>query len=338
MNTKLMMPLLLLLGILCPSSCTAKSRPPETAGSLEGRVILLDPGHGGTADTDQYRVGPTGEREEWVNLRVGILLREMLQERGARVVMTRRDDVPVGLQERAELAVENKADVFLSIHHNATADPEVDFPIIYFHGNASENQASVELGRHLARRIREALFAGQSPVSLVSDHVIFPGSGAAVLRHSYGIPGVIAEASFFTNPEEEQRLKDPEHNRREAEAYVAALEDFFAGPSLPIVEKYSTGQVPRFDVLQEAERMSEEARLWRDNYLEGLALLETPSPEARAAAYDLFTSSARSFPDSWVARDCHHHRAELLEAMGKGDEAAQERRRVEEFYVPVPEG
>src|SRR5690606_39701574 len=61
--------------------------------------------------------------------------------------------------------------------------------------------------------------------SIVSDHVIFAGSGTAVLRHSYGIPGVIGEASFFTNPEEERRLRDSRWNRREAEAYVQALED-----------------------------------------------------------------------------------------------------------------
>jgi len=331
-------PSLFLLGGFCVICCTPQSQSPEAGQSLEGRVIVLDPGHGGTGDTDDYRVGPAGEREEWVNLRVALLLQEMLEARGARVLMTRTEDVSVDLRERAELAVEHQADVFLSIHHNATADPAVNFPIIYFHGNASENQASVELGRHLAHRIREALFAGQGPVSLVSDHVIFPGSGTAVLRHSYGIPGVMAEASFFTNPEEERRLKDPAYNRREAEAYVAALEDFFAGTSLPITERYSTGQVPRFDVFQEAERMSEEAKLWKENYAQALALLETPSPEARGRAYDLFTLSARSFPDSWVARDCHRHRAQLLEQMGRREEAEQERRRVEEFYVPVPEG
>lgn len=316
-------------------SCAAFQPVRPTESVLQGKVICLDPGHGGTAETDNYRVGPAGEREEWVNLRVALLLKEMLEARGARVVMSRTEDVPVGLKQRADLAVENDADVFLSIHHNATADPSVNFPIIYFHANVSENQASVELGRCVARRLRKALFAGKTPVSLVSDHVIFPGGGTAVLRHSYGIPGVIGEASFFSNPEEEQRLKDPAYNRKEAEAYVAALEDFFARPALPIAEKYSTGRLPRFDVFQEAERMSEEAKRWHENFKAALELVKTDTPESRAKAYDLLTLSARSFPDSWVAGDCHRSRAELLKRMGKEDEAEQERRRVKEFYVPV---
>lgn len=324
----------LLVAAFLVIGCAPDQPPPEGSG-LAGKVIFLDPGHGGTAETDQYRVTPTGEREEWVNLRVALLIREMLEARGARVLMSRVEDIPVDLKERADSAVENNADVFLSIHHNATADSEVNFPIIYFHGNASENLASVELGRTVAQKLREGMFGGETPLSLVSDHVIFPGGGTAVLRHSYGIPGVIGEASFFTNPEEEQRLKDPAFNRKEAEAYVAALEEFFSQPLLPIAEKYSSGQVPRFEVFQEAQRMSEEAKRWRENYTQALELLEMDTPEARAEAYEIFTLSARSFPDSWVARDCHFHRADLLEEMGRKEEAEQERLRVQEFYVTI---
>ena len=341
MQQKLVTSSRLLLGISLVTGCAMSGCGPSQSDSernvLEGKVIFLDPGHGGTAETDDYRVGPTGEREEWVNLRVALLLREMLEARGARVFMSRTEDVPVPLQERADSAVEQGAAVFLSIHHNATADPTVNFPIIYFHGNASENQASVALGRSLARKLREALFAGEAPVSLVSDHVIFPGAGAAVLRFSYGIPGVIGEASFFTHPPEEARLKDPAYNRREAEAYLAALEEFFGKPALPVMEKHSTGQVPRFEVFQEAERMSEEAERWKENYLRALELMELGEPDALAKAYELFTLSARSFPDSWVARDCHRHRAQILEAMGRHEEAEHERQRVREFFVPVDE-
>ncbi|MGM0668422.1 MAG: N-acetylmuramoyl-L-alanine amidase family protein [Gemmatimonadota bacterium] len=338
MRQEIAKPFLLMLGAFLVTGC-APAQSPGPEGVLAGKVIYLDPGHGGTAETDQFRVGPTGEREEWVNLRVALLLRKMLEARGARVLMSRTEDVPVDLKERADSAVENHADVFLSIHHNATADPDVNFPIIYFHGNASENLAGVALGKAVARNLREGMFEEGTPVSLVSDHVIFPGGGTAVLRHSYGVPGVIGEASFFTNPEEEGELKDQAYNRREAEAYLAALEEFFSEPLLPIAEKYSSGRVPPFDVFQEAERMSEEARRWKENYLGALELLEEDAPETRAEAYELFTLSARSFPDSWVARDCHRHRAELLEEMGRVEEAEQERLRVREFYVPVdPEG
>ena len=322
------------LGTLIMLSC-AMWQPARTVSPLEGKVICLDPGHGGTAAFDSYRVGPTGEREEWIDLRVALILKDMLEAKGARVLMTRTEDVQVPLKDRAVLAVENKADVFISIHHNATADSEVNFPIIYYHGNASENLASVQLGKCLARRVNKALFDGKKPVSLVSDHTIFPTAGSAVLRHSYGIPAVICEASFFTNPEEEQRLKNKEYNRKEAEAYARALEDFFSLTRLPIKEKYSHGMLTPFPVFQEAERMNEIAKRWQQDFIEARQLMSEETTDSLGKAYQLFSRSAKSFPDSWVARECHIYRAKILQKIGKKEEAAQERRRIEEYYIPI---
>lgn len=302
---------------------------------LVGRTICIDPGHGGTAETDSFRVGPTGEREEWIDLRVALILRDMLEKRGATVLMTRTEDVAVELEDRATLAIENRAEVFLSIHHNATADPEANFPVIYFHGNASENGAGVALGRALGASLAEALFDGRTEVSLVSDHAIFPTAGAAVLRHSYGIPGVIGEASFFTNADEEQRLRDPEFNRREAEAYVSALAEFFSHPIPPILDKGSLVTVEPFAVLEEDERTRLVALKWKENWLAGRAAQKAGTPKLLQEALDLFTLSARSFPDSWVAGDCHSRRALILETLGNNEEAAMARTRAKEHYVAI---
>lgn len=314
---------------LATLACASRGELPDDP--LRGRTIVVDPGHGGTADSDGYRMGPTGEREEWIDLRVALLLRDMLEDRGARVFLTRESDVAVGLQARAELARDVRADVFVSIHHNATADPEANFPIVYFHGYASRNPAGVELARRLARRLNEALFRGGAAATVVSDHVIFPGSGTAVLRHSYGVPGVIGEASFFTNPPEEQRLREPEHNRREAQAYVLALQDFLSEPVPPVHPASGAEPLEPFSAAQEAERMAEGARHWREDYMTArrLVLESGQDPEH---AYELLTRSVRSFPDSPVAREAHLLRARILEAWGRNDEARETRRRVREFY------
>jgi N-acetylmuramoyl-L-alanine amidase len=320
--------------LLC--ACTRSTAPSfPQASSLAGKIICLDAGHGGTAQTDSYRVGPTGEREEWVNLRVALLLQELLEKRGATVHMTRTGDEPVPLADRAQLARDRQADLFLSIHHNATADPEVNFPIFYFHGHASENKASVALGRELARALSTRLYQGNTPVSLVSDHTIFPGGGAAVLRGSYGIPGILAEASFFSNSEEEERLKAPEHNRQEALGYLESLEAFFAQPAPPILEKNTIVTLPPFAVLQEAERMNEIARNWYQDYLQGQELMARSDSSSWSQAYELFTRSARSFPDSYVAAACHKYRAALLKRLNRSIEAQEAETRVREFYVPV---
>ena len=312
------------------SACTSAGR--GIPDPLHGRTIVVDPGHGGTAATDSYRVGPGGEREEWVNLRVALILRDLLEARGARVLLTREADADVPLRARAQLARDSSADAFVSIHHNATADPAVNFPIIYYHGYASANRAGVALARHLARRLTEALFAGNAKPSVVSDHVIFSGSGTAVLRHSYGIPGAIGEASFFTNPAEERRLRDDAYNRREAEAYARALHDFFSRPVPPVNPASTVTPVEPFRSAQEAERMSEGARRWREDFEQGKRLMGGPGQDLDRA-WDLLTRSARNFPDSPVARDAHLLRARILDAWGRTTEAGELRRRVDEFHA-----
>ena len=316
-------------------SCTIL-KPYKTMNPLSGKIICIDPGHGGTASFDNYRVGLGGEREEWIDLRVALILKDLLEAKGAKVLLTRTDDIQVDLKERALLATNNRADVFISIHHNATADCNVNFPIIYYHANASENQASVQLGKFVAHRISEALFSGKTPVSLVSDHTIFPESGTAVLRYSYGIPGIIGEASFFSNPEEERRLKDREYNLKEAQAYLKALEDFFSSKPLPIIVAVGfIRPIKPFQVLQEAERMDESAKNWQEDYIEGKRVFEKGDTDSLQKAYELFSRSAKSFPDSFLAGECHLFRARILERLGKKKEAEDEFRRVKEYYVKI---
>lgn len=299
---------------------------------LEGKVIVIDPGHGGTAATDSYRQGPTGEREEWIDLRVGLILKDLLEAKGAKVLMTRTSDVFVPLDARSKLAVDNKADFFVSIHHNATADSSVNFPIIYYHGLASSNKAGLSFSKELAKNLVKYMYKTKVPVSIVSDFTVFSSAGSSVLRGTYGIPGVLAEASLFTNPEEESRLKQKEHNYNEAFAFAVAIEDFFTG-SIPLIQPKISSDFPTpFATLQEAERMSPIAKRWYQDYLDAKELMKSKNKENLQKAFDLFTQSAKSFPDSYVAGECHKYRAEILNKLGKVDEALQEEKRVREFY------
>ncbi|EON76106.1 N-acetylmuramoyl-L-alanine amidase [Lunatimonas lonarensis] len=300
---------------------------------LAGKVICLDPGHGGTADTDQYRVGLAGEREEWINLRVGLVLKRLLEKAGATVLMTRESDLLVSLADRAEMAVANKADMFVSIHHNATADRSVNFPIVYFHGSAEENLAGVRLAKLIGDSFVASMFKGQSELSVVSDFAIFPNSGAGVLRGTYGIPAVVAEASFFSDPKEEKRLRRRSYNQKEAKAYFEAISAFFShSADLPILEKKQPLTLTPFLVFQEAERMSPEAKNWHGNFMEGKKIVDDQSIELFDKALDLLTLSVKSFPDSPVAGVAHDYRARVLEALGKEADAEQERRRRRHFY------
>lgn len=313
------------------SAGQASSTPPSF---LKGKRICIDPGHGGTSATDHYRVGKNGEREEWVNLRVSLLLKAILESRGATVTLTRTDDSSVEIARRAEIARNSKADAFISVHHNAIADRDVNFPIVYFHGAASENIAGKKLAIEVAKAFKKNLYKSKTTPSIASDFTIFPNRGAGILRDSYGIPAVIAEASFLTNEREESLLKRTDHNNNEARAYLGALEIFFSNP-IPKIKPVNIPKVlPPFEVLQEADRMKPEALKWKNNYGEAKRLLKV-SPLPLQKAYDLFTQSARSFPDSFLAGECHRHRADLLSLMQQTKLAEQESRRATEYYVDL---
>src|SRR5437016_523027 len=83
---------------------------------LKGLVIVLDPGHGGK---DHNGKGPTGILEADMNLRVGLLLARLLKDAGADVTLTRSDDTFLELADRAKIANELHADLFVSLHHNS---------------------------------------------------------------------------------------------------------------------------------------------------------------------------------------------------------------------------
>ncbi|MEO6893937.1 MAG: N-acetylmuramoyl-L-alanine amidase [Ginsengibacter sp.] len=326
--------------IICPDSkqvdfLERKLGRKEDPTSLRGKIICLDPGHGGTASTDHYRIGAGGEREEWINLRVAQILKKKLEEKGAKVIMTRESDVFVPLDERGKIARDNNADVFISIHHNATADTSVNFPIIYFHGAASENLAGVALGKEVAFSLQKYLYKKEIPGSLNSDYTIFPSNGAAVLRNTYGIPAVLGEASFFTNPSEEKRLKQEDYNSQEATAYLKALELFFHNP-IPVIKPMKIPQsISPFEVFEEAQRMNQTALDWKRNFMEGEKLMNSKDTNDLRKALNLFTLSAKSFPDSYVARSCHSNSADLLEKLNEPEKAKEERKRVGEFYVDL---
>ena len=326
----LLISLLFVINILVPS-CTDIENP------LSGKVICIDPGHGGTANTDTYRVGPAGEREEWINLRLALKLAELLKQNDAQVILTRSTDTIVSLESRAELAIDKHADLFISIHHNATADSTVNFPIIYYHGNASENLAGVHLGKLISKKIQEILYQADTTVGLISDFAIFPSGGTSVLRNSYGVPGIIGEASFFSNPQEEQRLKDEQYNQKEALAYFLAIKEYFSQPAPEILPKHSKIKLPPFEVFQEAERMNPIALQWKEDFKKGRSLASLNDTDSLVVAERLLARSVKSFPDSWLAREAHLMRSEILEKLGRNIEANTALTRANEFYINVNE-
>ena len=104
--------------------------PPLTAPRPTLQTIVIDPGHGGD---DNGVAGDGGILEKTVALDVARRFKTLIETRlGIRVLMTREDDRPVPLDERASMANNNKADLFISLHANATVVPSVSGAEVFY--------------------------------------------------------------------------------------------------------------------------------------------------------------------------------------------------------------
>ncbi len=214
---------------------------------LQGWLIVLDPGHGGEAHKKGYKRGPTGVREADMNWRVAKLLERLLVDAGAHVTLTRHGDEFVGLKERAEIANNLQrpdggtgADLFISLHHNASSRESANFSSVWYHGEADWSEPSLDVAKYIAHRLGAQMRTNVAHTSpLMSDQLMY-GGGFGVLRQC-NVPALLCESSFFSNKAEEQRLRDADYNLREAYAiYLGMCEYAYGGrptQTLPTVER-----------------------------------------------------------------------------------------------------
>ena len=201
---------------------------PSYTRHLKGFKICLDPGHGGQGHVPDYKRGPTGVREAEVNLQVAFHLREMLQAVGATVIMTRVDDSYVSLPMRSQIANENGADFFISLHHNGIDNPKVNYTSTWYHGDADDSRQSLDLARYIQQGVSDALQLPTSPAAGLYSDKLITASGFGVLRLTE-CPAVLCEASFLSNPEEEARLQEDDYLRKEASGYFMGIARYIEG-------------------------------------------------------------------------------------------------------------
>lgn len=190
---------------------------PDLDTILRGKVIAIDPGHGGS---EPGAVGATGLIEKDVNLAISRLASDLLRQNGARVVLTRSSDVNVGLYERTAVAAQAGADIFVSIHINASTNRSAGGISTYYrlHGDPGVSQADNLL---LAQKVQAQLvkILGRRNIGVLQDNF-------AVLR-SASMPAILVESLFISNPEEENLLKQDFYRAQIAEAVAKGIADYF---------------------------------------------------------------------------------------------------------------
>lgn len=230
-----------------------------SAGSVARRAVrrvVIDAGHGGS---DPGARGPSGLRESDVSLSVSRKVAELLAtEHGVDVVMTRDRDVYVTLEDRAQRANDARADLFVSIHCNASPrvdargvsvyaldarhervenrfarrvsaerelDPIDDGEVSHILANmqlASQGARSWRLANNVQRSLLETLRANYASVDDMGVHV----ARFNVLVGTE-MPAILIELSFISNPMEEGRLASDAYQSQLARSIAASVA---AGP------------------------------------------------------------------------------------------------------------
>ena len=239
------------------------SPPPPSADEqrrIERLIIVaLDPGHGGE---DPGAVGPAGTREKDVVLQIALQLRDQLNALpNLRVMMTRDADFFVPLHERVRKARRVQADLFVSIHADAFTRPEARGASVFA---LSQDGASSATARWLAQRENAADLVGGINVAATKDRHVMRAmldmsttaqikdslelgnevlgplgrvgklhkrqveqAGFAVLK-APDVPSILVETAFISNPDEEQRLRDPVYQAQLVQALASGIRRYFA--------------------------------------------------------------------------------------------------------------
>ncbi|RPJ19162.1 MAG: N-acetylmuramoyl-L-alanine amidase, partial [Planctomycetaceae bacterium] len=186
-------------------------RQPESL-KIKSLRFVVDAGHGGE---NNGALGSTGAKEKDVNLATVLHLKRLLEDRGARVTLTRGADTAVSMGGRLQAALSSDADVLISVHSNSiglSSNPEDTRGVSTYYKHIGYRP----LSRHILERILETGLPSYGNV----------GSFNFVLNSPTEIPSVLVELAYMSNPLDEMKLLDDGFRKRLAEAVVLGVEDF----------------------------------------------------------------------------------------------------------------
>ena len=200
------------LGI--PTNAVFAAKPPK--GTLPKDVhVMVDAGHGGS---DPGALSPRGMKEKDFNIFQAKALEEALKKAGFRVTMTRTDDSFPALYTRPRRAFREKADAFISIHHNATGaggNPREARHTVTYASNEKGLALAAAIQKHVAQVLAPVRDNGAQLKSL------------AVCRNP-AVPSCLVEVDFINLPEGEEASADPVRREKVASAIVLGLLDWLA--------------------------------------------------------------------------------------------------------------
>jgi len=204
-----------------------------SATSIVGKVIVIDPGHGGE---DPGFLATDTVREKDIVLAIGLQLRRLLEEAGAIVVMTRESDEDLASEEedrlgarkasdlrrRAEVSNRVGADAFISIHANAINSPRWYGAQTFYDPRKGERDAL--LAAAVQQVFVEMTDTTRRPLRRQNIY----------LMEAVEAPAVTVEVGFLSNPRERELLSTGQYQRRVAWAMLKSLLEWFASDTIGV--------------------------------------------------------------------------------------------------------
>ncbi len=213
-------------------------------------VVVLDPGHGGA---DSGAISKDGLQEKVITLAIAKKLQVELEKTGLAVILTRNGDTTVPLRQRTAIANYNRADLFLSIHVNASPNPSARGAETYCMSRKATDLWSQQLadkenaprgvikeegnGLHLvlwnlaqtAYIVESSVFAEEVQNefnTLLGTKDRGVKQAPFVVLEGAQMPAVLVEVGFLSNPGEEKKLREPAFQQKVADALDRAILTF----------------------------------------------------------------------------------------------------------------
>ncbi len=222
----------LLCGAVYPYTVAARQRNAVQAmsWSVAGKVVVIDPGHGGV---DSGAVSRSGVLEKDVNLQISKRLATLFRQAGATVILTREGDYDLTdlgrrpgvsnrdeLEARLELADKNNASLYINIHLNSFPASDCEGAQVFYHPGSAESY-------------RLAALIQQEFINVLGDNYRWvQGEDFFVLRNLKR-PTIVVEAGFLSHPREGVLLTEPGYQDKIAWCIYAGVVQFYAGQPMP---------------------------------------------------------------------------------------------------------
>ena len=223
------------------SSTAAKAETASTAAPPEYKgLVVIDPGHQQYANTEQEPVGPgasetkikvsggttgtaTGVPEYELTLDIGLQLRDKLLERGYQVIMVRdTNEVDISNSERAEIANEADADVFIRLHANGSPDSSVTGAITICQTPANPYNGDIyEQSRALSENILDSYIFKTG----INRQNIWETDTMSGINWSE-VPTTILEMGFMSNTGEDRSMQDDDMQQKMVEGIADGIDEY----------------------------------------------------------------------------------------------------------------